>query len=98
MVRGWFPTRKKFSFLSETVDTRMVIILCVSSLQCGVGSLHDIYRLIMGDDVDDDAGDDKNDGHNPPSTAFPETPFNLELFGQWSLHTVVYNAVFLIMR
>ncbi|CAH3199016.1 unnamed protein product [Porites evermanni] len=58
---------------------------------CGVGSLHDIYRLIMGDDVDDDAGDDKNDGDNPPSTAFPETPFNLELFGQWTGLSTEWN-------
>ena len=66
--------------------------------QCGVGCLDDIYNLIKGDDVDDNAGDDKNDSDNPPSTSFQEKPLNLELFGQWSLHTVVYKAVFLIMR
>lgn len=38
----------------------------------------------MVDDVDDDAGDEKNDSDNPPSTPFQEKPLNLELFGQWS--------------
>ena len=36
---GWFLTRKKVSFLSETIDTRMVKRLRIRSLQCGVGSL-----------------------------------------------------------
>ena len=36
---GWFLTRKKVSFLSETIDTRMVKRLCIRSLQRGVGSL-----------------------------------------------------------
>ena len=83
-MRGWFLTRKKVSFLSETIDTRMVKRLCIRSLQCGVGSLDNIYSLIMGDEVDDDAGDDKNDSDKPPSTPFQEKPLNLELFGQWS--------------
>ena len=52
----------------------------------------------MVDDIDDDAGDEKNDSANPPSTPFQEKPLNLELIGQWSWHTVVYKAVFLIMR
>ena len=39
--------------------------------------------IAKGDDVDD-AGDDKNDSDNPPSTPFQEKPLNLELFGQWS--------------
>ena len=52
----------------------------------------------MVDDLDDDAGDEKNDSDNPPSTSFQEKPLNLELFGRWSWHTVVYKAVFLIMR
>lgn len=38
----------------------------------------------MVDDLDDDAGDEKNDSDNPPSTSFQEKPLNLELFGQWS--------------
>lgn len=38
----------------------------------------------MVDDVDDDAGDEKNDSDNPPSTPFQEKPLNLELFRQWS--------------
>lgn len=93
-MRGWFLTRKKVSFVAETIDTTMVKRKCILSLQSGVGSLDDIYSLIMGDDVDNDAGDDKSDG----STSFQEKPLNLELFGQCSLHTVVYEAVFLIMR
>lgn len=88
---------KSFLPFRKTIDTRMVKRLCIRSLQCGVGSLDEIYSLIMEDGVGDDAGDDKNDGDNPPSTPFQEKPLNLKLFGQWSLHTVVYEAVFLTM-